>query len=237
MKKRIIAVAMAVCTSIALTGCGDVVELSDKDKDMVAEYIAGSLLKHSMDYNGVLKYNRDVLTTTSTPMPASNEQSSKPVSTKQPDNEEPDNDNSTDIDEPSLLKVSLSDMIGSNAIKINQTSSKISKSYTSEYTSIDAGSGKKLLIVNFSIKNISSENASLNLTKKNISYKLSKDDKEYGKPLLTIASEDLQYYDNKINAGESKKGLLIFEVKSSFKPDNAVIKAVCGDEEADITIK
>ena len=49
MKKVITGLLVLLCIS-ALTGCGkDDVTLTNEDNDLVAEYIAGTLLKYSYD--------------------------------------------------------------------------------------------------------------------------------------------------------------------------------------------
>ena len=48
MKKRLMAIVIAVFVMAAVTGCAKVTKLSDKDNDMVAEYIVGCILKHSI---------------------------------------------------------------------------------------------------------------------------------------------------------------------------------------------
>lgn len=48
MKKLTLA-ALCVLGVFALSGCGDKVSLTNEQNDMIAEYVAGSLLKHSYD--------------------------------------------------------------------------------------------------------------------------------------------------------------------------------------------
>ena len=55
MKKVITGLLVLLCIS-ALTGCGkDDVTLTNEDNDLVAEYIAGTLLKYSYDNNGNIR--------------------------------------------------------------------------------------------------------------------------------------------------------------------------------------
>ena len=69
MKKRLMAMVIAVFVMVAVTGCAKVTKLSDKDNDMVAEYIVGCILKHSNNYSDSIDYDRDILTATPTPAP------------------------------------------------------------------------------------------------------------------------------------------------------------------------
>ena len=54
MKKIAIAVLSAVCV-FALAGCADDVTMDNEQNDIVAEYIAGTLLRHS--YANEWKYS------------------------------------------------------------------------------------------------------------------------------------------------------------------------------------
>lgn len=55
MKKVITGLLVLLCIS-ALTGCGkDDVTLTNEDNDLVAEYIAGTLLKYSYEMNGSIR--------------------------------------------------------------------------------------------------------------------------------------------------------------------------------------
>ena len=237
MKKKLMVAAMTV--ALAVTGCG-VTELSDENTDIIAEYMAGALLKHNKDYTDAIDYDKSVLTVTPTPVPTVKPATAKPTATVKPQNpgstQEPMDDSDSD-DSKELTKVSLSELYGKEGIKVKHTTYTTGKSYGSDYSSISAGSGKKLIVVYFNIKNKTSKNVKLNLAKKSVSYQLYKDDNAYGEPLLTIAKGDLQYFNEKIKAGRNRQGVLIFEVDSSFKVKGSVIKAVKDGKEADIVLK
>ena len=47
--KRLALAALCMVGVFALSGCGDNVTLTEEQNDMIAEYVAGSLLKHSYD--------------------------------------------------------------------------------------------------------------------------------------------------------------------------------------------
>ena len=54
---------------------------------------------------------------------------------------------------------------------------------------------------------------------------------------MTIAKGDMQYFNEKLKAGQNRQGVLIFETDSSFKAKGAVIKAVKDVKEEDIFLK
>ena len=64
MRKKLIALALAV--AISATGCG-VVDLSYENKNIIAEYMAGELLKYNKDYSCTIEYDTSVLEPTPEP--------------------------------------------------------------------------------------------------------------------------------------------------------------------------
>lgn len=238
MRKKLIALALAV--AISTTGCG-VVDLSDENKNIIAEYMAGELLKYNKDYSGSIEYDRSVLEPTPEPTVEPTVTPKKTAATPKPldqgDTQEPAAGESDDGTGETNTEVSLSELYGTNGIKVKHTTYTSGKSYGSDYSTIAANPGKKLIVVYFNIKNTSSKTTRLNLSDKSVTYELYKNDKSYGEPLLTIAKGDMQYFNEKLKSGQNRQGVLIFETDSSFKAKGAVIKAVKDGKEADIFLK
>ena len=234
MRKKLIALALAV--AISATGCG-VVDLSDENKNIIAEYMAGELLKYNKDYSGTIEYDRSVLEPTPEPTVAPNKPAATPKTLDQGDSQDPAVGESDDGTGETNTEVSLSELYGTTGIKVKHTTYTSGKSYGSDYSTIAANPGKKLIVVYFNIKNTSSKTTRLNLSDKSVTYELYKNDKSYGEPLLTIAKGDMQYFNEKLKSGQNRQGVLIFETDSSFKAKGAVIKAVKDGKEADIFLK
>lgn len=234
MRKKLIALALAV--AISATGCG-VVDLSDENKNIIAEYMAGELLKYNKDYSGTIEYDRSVLEPTPEPTVAPNKPAATPKPLDQGDSQDPAVGESDDGTGETNTEVSLSELYGTTGIKVKHTTYTSGKSYGSDYSTIAANPGKKLIVVYFNIKNTSSKTTRLNLSDKSVTYELYKNDKSYGEPLLTIAKGDMQYFNEKLKSGQNRQGVLIFETDSSFKAKGAVIKAVKDGKEADIFLK
>ena len=67
MKKRMYAVTLAA--SVVLTGCASVPDLSDKDSEMISQYIAGAVLNGSDNYKYAFNYDKSLLEPTPVPTP------------------------------------------------------------------------------------------------------------------------------------------------------------------------
>ena len=65
--------------------------------------------------------------------------------------------------------------------------------------------------------------------KKDISYSITIGGKSYGNAMLTIAEGDLLSFNEKIAAGGSKKGVLVFQADSSVIVIVVVVMAVKGN--------
>ena len=138
---------------------------------------------------------------------------------------------------PVTQKASLSEVYNVTGINVNPVSYETKKNILTSYSSISADNGKKLVIVSFRFKNTSSGAKKVNLARKDISYSLTIGGESYGAPMFTIAEGDMLSFNEKIAAGKSKKGVLIFQVDSSVKVKNIVVKAVKGNKEATVSVK
>ncbi len=249
MKKRICCVAaLAVTASVALTGCTDVPNLSDNDIEMISQYMAGAVLNSTDNYKYSFKYDESILVPTPEPTPTR-----MPVPTATPEvtgnvggsgssggssgSSGTLSANGTGNDSDSAIKVNLSEIYSISGINVKQTSYDVTKSLVTQYSSITADKGKKLVAVSFKVKNTSSKSRNVNLAGKEVTYSISLGGESYGAPLLTIAEGDMQYFNSKIAAGKSKTGVLVFQVDSSVKVKDIVVKAVKGNKEADVYVK
>lgn len=89
----------------------------------------------------------------------------------------------------------------------------------------------------FLVKNNSNKAQKAAFVKKDISYSITIGGKSYGNAMLTIAEGDLLSFNEKIAAGGSKKGVLVFQADLSVKVKDVVVKAVKGNKEAAFNIK
>lgn len=241
MKKRICVAALVA--SVALTGCASVPSLSEKNNDMVSQYIAGAVLKHTSDYKYSFEYDKTVLKPTPIPTPTPS-----PVSTVSPNtgntgsssgnNAAGGSDVSSGSSEvSSVKKVNLDEIYNISGVSVKPVHYETKKSITTAYSSVSANDGKKLVIVSFKIKNNSSAAKKVNLAKKNINYSISIGGNSYGSPLLSIVEGDMLSFTEKLAAGTGKTGVLIFQVDSSVKVKDVVVKAVKGNKESEVTVK
>lgn len=248
MKKRMYAVALAA--SVVFTGCASVPDLSDKDSEMISQYIAGAVLNGSDNYKYAFNYDKSLLEPTPAPTPVPTPEpapepetggqgagSTSPGTGMAGNQGGSGNSQAGGSNMPVTQKASLSEVYNVTGISVNPVSYETKKNILTSYSSISAANGKKLVIVSFRFKNTSSGAKKVNLARKDISYSLTIGGESYGAPMFTIAEGDMLSFNEKIAAGKSKKGVLIFQVDSSVKVKNIVVKAVKGNKEATVSVK
>ena len=249
MKKRICCIAaLTVTVSVALTGCADIPDLSDNDVEIISQYMAGAVLNSTDNYKYSFEYDQSVLMPTPKPTPTH-----MPTPTATPEaagstggsgssggssgSSGTLSANGAGNGSDSTIKVNFGEIYGISGINVKQTSYDVTKSLVTQYSSITADKGKKLIAVSFKIKNTSSKSRNVDLAGKEVTYSISIDGKSYGAPLLSIAEGDIQYFNSRIAAGKSKTGVLIFQVDLGTKIKDIVVKAVKGNKEADVYVK
>lgn len=237
MKK--VKLAILICLAFLLTGCIQKYELTDKQEDAAAEYMAGLLLKNDSGYKGGLT---SVSSKKEYEKLMDGEETSTVVDQSENDNGSDDssnnsNSNITSADTQSSVSGSekgstdteivsnetLNNVIGKKDFGIWYKNNHLYDTYPEDTSntsfSLTSRSGNKLLVIAFSVKNLAGSKQKFDLSSSNITYKLD----DHGtklKPLLTLLENDLQYLDIDIQAGKSKEALLVFEVSKNDNTSN-----------------
>ena len=76
----------------------------------------------------------------------------------------------------------------------------------------------------------------VNLMKKELQYTLTADGETVGSPLMTILSNDLQYFKEKMAPGRSSEAVLVFETDKKQTLQNMSIQVTNGKMTGEITI-
>lgn len=96
---------------------------------------------------------------------------------------------------------------------------------------------KKLLVLYFRIKNTGNTNAKVDLHKNKPDFYLRSEGKQVGLLQHTVANGELQYFQQKIKAGDNRQGVLVFEVDQEINLSDVSLVAVRDDKQAEIAIK
>lgn len=213
--KRIKTIFFILTAACMMTGCSSSkkIELTKEQNDMVAEYIAGALLRYDMRYEEELIYTSEGLEEETEPV-----LSPQPEMTQTPETEKvPEQPAGKDAEQ--VTYSSLDDIFSQEGITISYKESNFYDSYPKESTGyfvIEPKASHKLLVIELKMKNGSSKEKKIDLSAAGITYDLTLGEKSY-KPLLTALPNDLRYLDASIEAGKAKNAVIVFEVEKEAK--------------------
>jgi len=231
MKKKLCVIIMV--TVAVLTGCSNGPDLSRLDNSLAAQYVADALLRNDKNYDESLDYDHSLLQATPTPAPT-------PVPTPVPsDSGKGESTPGSEGSKPSeaVESVSMSEIYGVSGVNIQAGTYRTTSSYGSDYAVCTAKKGNKLVVVNFTVTNTTKKKKQVNLTKGKMQVELLSGDESLGGPLLSIVDGDLQYFNAKMDKGQTKQGVLIFEVSKSTKVNNVKVRFSKGSKEAVVSVR
>lgn len=211
---------------LSLTGCMKPYPLSDSQTGMVAEYMAGILLANDKEYSSSLLNQQEI--------EEIQEEEKRKEERKQEedrDKEESDRNESASStaggnqnSEKQNIHYTLAELMGDSNFDIKYTSYKLVNTYPEDESnlvfSLNPREGYQLLVVNFSVENITDTDKTIDLSKSKIQYQLDINVGTVYKPQLALLENNLQYIDMTIEAGATIPAVLIFEVSSDIDMSN-----------------
>jgi hypothetical protein len=213
---------IAIC-GVMLTGCSQLVDLTDKESDVLAEYMAGTILKHSGNYEEALIYpenaetieDKDTLDTKNV-VAVSDSKSNADHTVSQTTQYSGDTQN-LPVKSQNISAVSLTDMfknILNNNFRVTYKNCKVYDTYMDDNRlfAIVPSKGNKIAVIYFSVKNVTKKSQKLALMNYDISYQLTDQDSNVYYPMMTLLDNDIQYLNEKIDAGKSRNAVVLFEL-------------------------
>ena len=234
-KRRLLA-GLIACGIFVTTGCGQVIDLTDEENHLIAEYAAELLLKYDRNYD--TRYNPDELedtTETMTDTDATTEATTEVVSTTEAATTEQDApaDGQTTQAQPVTDEAVKEDIgatvdsdfdiaafVGESRISVRYAYYMVVDSYPSYdqdgmYIEVQAPEGYKLLVLKFEVENKTNEDQAVDLYNKDVNYNIVVDNSRTTKQMLTILADDLYTYDKTIQASSREEAVLLYTVSDS----------------------
>lgn len=226
MKKVITGLLVLLCMA-ALTGCGkNDISLTNEENDLVAEYIAGTLLKYSYDnewkYQKLNTAQKTGVTTTA----GTNSSTQTPTQSQAGNSQKPTASSSSAASTTAFasgtagttstdLMGSLPSALGLSGVTVKYKDYVTGSSYPSDaYVSVPAQQGYKVVAVELTLTNTSGQAVTLN-SSGNVTFKL----EVGGTGVVNYASilkNDITALKNvSLAAGASKDVVVLFQVKES----------------------
>lgn len=234
-KRRLLA-GLIACGIFVTTGCGQVIDLTDEENHLIAEYAAELLLKYDRNYD--TRYNPDELedtTETMTETDATTEATTEVVTTTEAATTEQDApaDGQTTQAQPVTDEAVKEDIgatvdsdfdiaafVGESRISVRYAYYMVVDSYPSYdqdgmYIEVQAPEGYKLLVLKFEVENKTNEDQAVDLYNKDVNYNIVVDNSRTTKQMLTILADDLYTYDKTIQASSREEAVLLYTVSDS----------------------
>lgn len=208
MKKRMRLLAFLLAAVLLVGGCGTPLhELTDEETDLVVQYAAYALAKHNI-------YQKDGMTNA---LPEEENTQQEQQQSKQDTQNQPTvspGSSGGDAKVQQQDTISLAAAIGHESdLVVTYKGYSIKDSYQEgDYFSVNASEGKKLLIMDFQIKNPGSKEMKLDTLSMNASFLGCFDGTSWVPEKVTFGSNSLSSYDGKLKAGATQKAVLIFEI-------------------------
>lgn len=226
MKKFLTGLLVLLCMA-ALTGCGkNDISLTNEENDLVAEYIAGTLLKYSYDnewkYQKLNTAQKTGVTTTAgtnsstqTPTQSQAGNSQKPTASSSSAASTTASASGTAGKTSTDLMGSLSSALGLSGVTVKYKDYVTGSSYPSDaYVSVPAQSGCEVVAVELTLTNTSGQAVTLN-SSGNVTFKLEVGGTGVGN-YASILKNDITALKNvSLAAGASKDVVVLFQVKES----------------------
>ena len=219
--KRIITGLLLLLCCAALAGCGkNDITLTKEENDLIAEYIAGILMKYS--YENEWKYQKLNSSNSATTSDKSGQTPTKSPSQPQAVAESTQNTKAStpvkgDITENKDLLTSLPEALGLSGVTLTYKDYITGNSYpVDDYIlSVPAQSGCKVVAVELKLTNTGNSAVVLNSSTGSVSIKLMAGDKNVNS-YASMLKNDLTTLKNvSLSAGESKDVVVLFQVKES----------------------
>lgn len=227
--KRIAALCLVLILVFALCGCGNDIELDNQENDMIAEYVAGVMLKYSA--KNISNYQELKRNEHETESSSQSHNQNQTDGQKDPTNGQNTGDNQggshnnggseggiyAPVDD--VIGVMAKDL-GLEGMNVSYSKYSVGDSYSPDgLFSVPANSGCKVFAFEFVIKNGTGSETVLNTTSSSVRFKLGIGGDKITQSSTLLLNDMTNLKDVKIADGASYNAVVIFQVPSSHEQD------------------
>lgn len=229
-----------------LVGCGEVIDLTEEETQLIAEYAAELLLKYDINYVDRIDEGNEkaeemssealestvegevtteqVTSEVSTTESVTTEQQTSDESTEQTDSEEMTDNDSSGVTDDKLVgtESDIAVIAGIDGAKITFRDYSIVDMYPAtdeqgEFIYLEASEGYQLLVLQFDVVNTTSEVVSVSLLDKKLDYRIVCNGTKAANPMLTILMDDLGTLETNVEPNISQEAVLIFQISDGMQ--------------------
>jgi hypothetical protein len=225
-RKHITAAVALIIGASMLAGCGSVIpEMTQEEEEAVGEYAAMTLLKYDANYRSRLVdlslVEKKVTKELEAEQKKQEEEAKKAEEAAAAENKSNAN---TAADSTEIVQSvgSIAEFLElPDGVSITYSSMKVCDSYPDDgqagsFFTLDASSGKKLLVLNFLMSNNSGADQEINIFEKNPVCKVTVNGNYTRTALVTMLTNDLSTYMDTLNAGAAEEVVLLIEIDESM---------------------
>lgn len=163
MKKRMQFLAILLASTVVLGGCGtSLYELTDDEEDLIVSAAAQAVAKHNV-------FQMDGITDVETETQMQENTTEQDTQQVQEETNTNTNTGGTKTD-TQTKEIALSDLLGKN-LKVSYKEYSTASSYQEgDYFSVNAASGKTLIIMNINVKNTGKKNTKIDMLSKDVTF-------------------------------------------------------------------
>lgn len=224
MLKKMKSFLICLLCCVVLTGCKDVIDLTEEQSTLIAEYAAGLLLKYDQNYEDrIVEGKREAGTMEE---PAATEDTITEEETEEVKEEEKtkvDQKASAESEEPVVgTENDIAKIAGIEGVSITYKDYQVMDQYPAtdnetEYVHLEADSGYKLLVVRFKITNTTEDIVDVSLLERAVEYKAVCNGDKAASPMLTILMDDLGTLETSVKPDEEQEAVLVFQISEGMK--------------------
>lgn len=218
MWKKLVLSVIVLSTCIMTSGCTQVIDLTEDETRLVAEYAADLLLSYDRGYTDRLKEGEEERSEEDA---SSEENSQTEVTTEEATVQENTTEDSQEEVVQQGTSQDIAEIAGVQGTSITYKDYEIVDQYptgdnANEAVQVNAPEGSQLLVVHFVVKAVSDQPVDVSLMDQSIDYKLLCNDTLAAKPMLTILTNDLATLETTTTPGQDSDAVLIFQISKDM---------------------
>lgn len=223
MPRKIIYCFMLILCSSMLLGCNRVIDLTEEETSLIAEYTAELLLKYDRNYTDRIDDGESALLELQETSSEEILQEDTQTTTEEKNAEVMREDSSVKETEVSISnEENLAKVAEIEGIAINYKDYLITNQYPAtdgqgDFIYLDAAEGYQLLVLRFKVANVTDEPIAVSLLDKEIDYRVVCNGGVAAKPMLTILLNDLVTLETTVNPSKEQEAVLVFQVAKDME--------------------
>lgn len=238
IRKKLALLILSLC-AIFLVGCEKVVELTDEETRLIAEYAAELLLKYDINYVDRIDEGNQkaeemssealdkIINGETTTGKITTEDNVKQESTteKNEDMNRHDSQSEVDIKEEEEHTIGTEQDIaviaGIQGAKITFREYFVVDEYPEteeqgDFIHLEASQGYRLLVVRFDVENLTTDILPVSLIDKGLDYRIVCNSRKVAKPMLTILMDDLGTLEMNVEPDVPQQAVLVFQISEEM---------------------